>query len=900
MTPIDQPDAQPILPSKVSLPRIDLTLFSRPRLEVQLDQAMSTPICILRAPAGFGKTTLMSYWCHQQAGRVAWYTLDDLDNDAGLFSRYVIQTLINRLPEAEQDLLRILEVIHLYDLHWLIGRLCQVFSSLSQHTVLVLDNFHAIVNPKIQSAINVLLQHCPDTLHIFILTRGDLPTGLAKMRLNGFVTEITAEDLKFTPQEAQSFLKERVASPIDDTLLDEINDRLNGWPAGLQIIALSAPTHQSISQFLRNFNGTHAHILDFLAEEILFKQSAETQEFLLKTSILTRFNPELATAVTDMPQAFQKMQTFEKQGLFLSVIDEHDQWYRYHPFFAEFLRHQLSLVTAPQDIKALHVRAYEWWQNSQVLHEALQHVLRCEDEQLIASTLIKHGWDLYEQGHLSLIEKSLNQICSETIHSHYKLALLKAWVSITQVDSPSLQAAIEIAEQHLPEKSDDPVWRQVSAEVFALKAQMCAATEQIALAKNYATQAIESADTTMSNAAAVAQSVLGECYICEGELKAAMLAFQQAERAAQSVKSTQALMWSMAQQADILFYQGDLVDSYQHQTMLLQVAAKNVLTDIPVMEFIHRRRAELCLEWLQLSEAKQHCEQALKVIDELDEYCQVPINALVALIAMQHNDQKTAETILNNNSRLLRENKCHSDWVATAMQPQLLYWHQHDNVSSIKSWLSQQTIPHTFRSHIEQKLAINIAMAMIMVGYLQPAAQLLSPLLAASRFHGQSYCEMKALLLLAWTKDLQKNPTEAALLLEQAIYLAEPMRIVGHFLLLSQSLSPLYREVFNSHRLSVTGQRHLERILELAKRAQPHTKTKSAVPDAAQAYALTTKEWQVLELIGQEMSNEDIAEHLHVAVSTVRSHIKRLYHKLGIRDRNEGQKVAQKLIRQSL
>jgi len=889
------PDARPLIPSKINLPRLDTNVMSRPRLEATLDHTANKPLGVLRAPAGFGKTALMAHWCHRQVSRMAWYSLDELDNDPILFGRYLLAVLHKQLPEVQTELSRINEVAHLYDLLWLTGKLCNILNQLEQQIFLVFDNYHVIDHKKIHEALSLLLNNQPLSLHIFILTRGELPLGLARLRLSGQVQEIQADDLKFTNEESKQFLVERVTLKTDSPLLGDVLDRLNGWPAGLQIIALSAPTADSISYFLRQFNGTHAHVLDYLAEEILNKQTEKLQEFMLKSSILERFNADLAEGVTGMPESFSLIQSMEKRGLFISPIDESNQWYRYHPFFGEFLRHQLNIKHSGESIKQLHMCAYQCWLNKKVLQEALQHLLLCHDMELIVSTLETHGWTLYEQGHITLIERSLAVVPIHLISEHYKLALLKAWISTTQADADALQQALSQVEQQIPQPVEDKQWRQVSAEIFALKAQMCAAVEDIQVAKHYANQALKDASTPSSNATAVALSVLGEVNICEGDLGKASRAFQKAERVAREVRSIQALLWAMAQQSDILFYQGELVESYQHQTTLFQVASENFLSQIPVMEFVHRRRAELCMEWLQLHEANQHCESGLKVIASLEVHCQLPINAIRALVAMHQESFDKAQEYININSRIMKEMTCHTDWVALAMNAQLVFWFKQNNEGAIRNWLSQQTLDVTIKNHFQQKRGLNIAFAMMSVGYYQPAVGVLQHIQQAAQTKGHKLCEFKAQLYIAWARNMMGDKTLALTALHHALSLAEPMRIVGTFLLVPNCLVELYAEALDSKELKGAEKRHLLRIMELTKqRAQP-TKSQSDIPEAVRALALTAKEWQVLQLIGEGGSNEAIAEQMHVAVSTVRSHIKHVYQKLGITSRAEGKRIAQTL-----
>ncbi|AZZ93199.1 HTH-type transcriptional regulator MalT [Hahella sp. KA22] len=892
MTTSDAPEARPLIPSKISPPQTSPHVLSRPRLEAALLDAASKPLCIVRAPAGFGKTTLMSHWRRRQPGRVAWLSLDELDNDATLFGRYLTATLSHQAPELQGPLSRAEEALSDYDLIWLTGKLCNELSALDQQLILVLDDYHRVQNEQIHEALRFLIQHQPPALRLFILTRSEPPLGLANWRVRGMLHEIGADELGFTLEEARQFLHEKNDLRIDDPqALQETLQRLKGWAAGLQIIALSAPPKDSFNDYLRRFNGAHAHVLDFLAEEVLSKQSPERQAFLLKTSVLERFNSELAQALTEQKESFGMLQDLEKGGMFIAPLDEYRTWYSYHPFFAEFLRHQLQLQASPQAIVDLHRRAYEWWLQKAQTAEALTHLLQVGDPALIAETLSVHGWALFEQGQLSLIEQCLDALPEAAIANDNRLALLRAWVCLTQADPGSLEEALNQAEQRLPDQQEETQWRQVSAEISALKAQLYATVEDIEAAHNHARQAL-AISSSASNAAAIALSVLGETHVCRGELDQARDAFIQAEASARAANSMHGLLWTLGQQADVLRHQGDLLGCHQQQTIVLQLAREHHLAQTPVMEFIHRQRADLLIEWLQCHEAAQHCDAGLRIVEHLEPHCAIPLNALKASIALQQGEAGAAETYLRKNTLLMREHRCHSDWRALSASIQLRYWRQQRSLSAINEWLSAEPAPSPAPSHFQQRRARNLAFALLSLDRSHEALQILQPLTSQARQFGLRLCEMENQILATWACLRLGKEDEASNALLRALQLADPMRAIASLLQAPEWLLEFYGAMMEDSRLSSAERRHLQRVLELSKRQhRPQKKTRN-MPEQARALALTPKEWEVLRLIGEGSSNERIAERLYVAPSTVRSHIKHVYQKLGISSRVEARRVS--------
>ncbi|WP_020408576.1 HTH-type transcriptional regulator MalT [Hahella ganghwensis] len=902
------PEARPLIPGKIIQPHVDTTALNRPRLDALLNEATNKPLCIIRAPAGFGKTTLVAHWSSHQPVRTAWFQIDELDNEPSGFGRYFLASLQQQLPELEQPLQHMHEALHLYDLIWLVGKLCNELSTLDQRVILVLDDYHHIRNEKIHQALRFFIQHQPAQLHLYILTRGEPPLGLANWRVRGVLQEIGTEDLGFTLEEAQQFLQNSAnrqlsdhsssttnKSPltIDQQSLEQVLQRLNGWAAGLQIIALSAPTQDSISHFLQHFNGTHAHVLDFLAEEILFRQPRLQQDFLLKTSILERFNPEIATAVTGVEDSFSQIQELEKRGLFLVPLDEYRRWYRYHPFFAEFLRHQLGVTLPAEQIRSLHQKAHDWWRDQHQVGEALGHALAITNTDLIIETLTLQGWSLFEHGHITLIERCLRALPAEDIGQNHQLTLLRAWVCLTQADAESLHSVLQQAEQQLPDQVEEWHWRKVSAEIHALKAQLSAIVEDTQAAEVHALKALNTAPKSAHNVHAAALAVMGEVNVCKGNLETALNHFIRAESEAREAQSIQSLLWTMGQQADILIQRGDLSEAYQKQADTFQVARAHQLTQIPVMEFAHRRRAELLLEWLQFHEARQHCDTGLQIIEHLDEHCRVPINALLAQIAMHQENIEKASDLISQNNDLLSRHSCHSDWKALAAATQIRLWMHAGNHNALRHWLSQQPRIEDAPNHFRQTELRNTATAMLACSYFEAAVEILNPMIQQAYSHGLRLSEMRGHLLMAWACRASGDQNSARASVVKALVLAEPMRAMASFLQMPEPVIELYQSTQDD--LTPQQCRHMQRIMEVSRRQQRPLRKQDDIPEQAKALALTPKEWEVLRMIGEGKSNEGIAESLFVAPSTIRSHIKHVYQKLGISNRQEAQRISREL-----
>jgi LuxR family maltose regulon positive regulatory protein len=361
----------PLLTTKLYVPPARLERVPRLRLIRRMDKGLRLGhrLTLVSAPAGFGKTTLLSDWIGQHEGPVAWLSLDDQDNEPPRFWAHLIAALQRVHPDLGQDTLHLLQAAQPPPTQGILNPLLNEIAALAQtppttDIVLVLDDHHLVSAPQLHEGIAFLLEHQPHNLHLVISTRADPPLPVFRLRARGYLTELRTDDLRFAPGEATSFLN--TVMGLDLTLADveALETRTEGWIVGLQLAALSLQGRTDARQFIAAFNGSHHYVPEYLTEEVVRRQTEPVRRFLVGTSVLDRLCGSLCDALTGERDGVTTLADLQRRNLFVVPLDDEHRWYRYHHLFADLLGNLLRQERLPERIRELHLRASEWHERS--------------------------------------------------------------------------------------------------------------------------------------------------------------------------------------------------------------------------------------------------------------------------------------------------------------------------------------------------------------------------------------------------------------------------------------------------------------------------------------------------------------------------------------------------------
>jgi len=386
-----------ILATKLYIPPARLKVILRPNLIERLNEGLHCKLTLISAPAGFGKTTLVSEWVAGCKRPVAWLSLDEGDNDPTCFLTYLVAALQTISANIGAGALAALQSPQPTSTESILTTLLNEITAISHNFILVLDDYHVIDAKPVNQALTFLLEHLPPQLHLVIASREDPNLPLARLRARGQLTELRAADLRFTPSEAAEFLNQVMGLNLSADDIAALETRTEGWITGLQLAALSMQGHKDATNFIKSFTGSHHFVLDYLVEEVLQQQSESVQTFLLHTSILDRLCGPLCDAILLDPAVSgqETLEYLERANLFIVPLDNERRWYRYHHLFGDLLRKRLGQSLTPKGIAELHIHASEWYEDHGLEIEAFQHAAAANDVERAARLVEEKGMPLH-------------------------------------------------------------------------------------------------------------------------------------------------------------------------------------------------------------------------------------------------------------------------------------------------------------------------------------------------------------------------------------------------------------------------------------------------------------------------------------------------------------------------
>jgi ATP/maltotriose-dependent transcriptional regulator MalT len=910
-----------LLSTKFYIPRPRTNRVSRPRLIERLNAGLDRKLTLIAAPAGFGKTTLLSEWIPLSSRQVAWLSLDENDQDPILFWTYFISALQALRLDLGDSALALLQSPQGLPIPAILTALINDLNDFPDPFVAVLDDYHLIDSQPIHEGLSFLIAHQPDNLHLVITTRADPPLPLARLRARNTLNELRANDLRFTAEETAVFLTWVMGLNLSAREIAALEERTEGWIAGLQIAALSMQSNDDIPGFIKAFSGSHRHILGYLADEVLDQQPKGTLDFLLETSILERLCGPLCDAVTENSDGHVILEKLEHGNLFITALDNEGVWYRYHPLFAEVLQQRLR-QSLPDRWPELHRAASIWHEQSGSMAEAVSHAMAAQDFDRAADLVEAIGITQFAQPTVQASLQGWLAMLPEAItRNRPRLSLIRAWQLFDRADIAAAIRAVDEAERAVePTSTDLEAYKaqNLRGATAAMRAFLHTFTREPDL-----DQVMASAQTALAclapdshNFRGLAAAALAFVYVYRGGLTEVERASGEAAAAARVANNVYLATFNLVSQILMVRAQGRYSEAMALCREALQWMVNRGAKNSPSMSSLNTVLADLLREVNDLDDARYHAELGLIQADNGFN----PIQAMFSRFTLARVKQAQGEwdgalELLAQVSARLAPNSpmLHPSLVAaTTAQWQLM----HDHLDPAFHW-AQTT------DWIEGSLAsirtssdliwrcehVWIAHAQVFIAegrarrdrsLLEKARAYIIQQQAFAEATGLTWLRIKLLALYATVSQALGEESQTIACLQQALFLAEPERYVRIFvdegepmrLLLLDYQSNLKKKLSDSiDGVSIRLLTYTDNLL--ASFSQPVPGEKSNLKTWADP--LSERELEILRLISLGFTNQEIAHTLVIAVSTVKSHINNLYSKLGTSRRTQAIAIARDL-----
>lgn len=910
-----EPSANDLIATKLEMPPLAPRVVNRGRLTSVLQGGLPARVSLIVAPAGYGKTTLLAEWIIKglPAGwHLAWVSLDKDDNNIGVFWSYFLGALQKVLPEVDRTMKHLFRSEMLLNEQIFLKYLINQIAASEKSICLVLDDFHTITEPAVLQSMAYFINHQPKNFHLVIASRSMPAMPLSRLRAQGQLVEVLADELSFTPAEVKVFLHNVMELDLGYELVEMLTRASEGWIAGLKLAAISMRTKKSSRDFSLDKTTLNQQIFDFLVEEALQSQDEAIKEFLLKSSLFAEFSAAMCNDLFERTDSRQIISQLLQNQLFIIPLDTAQTWYRYHPLFSQTLR-ILSREADPEGSTRLLRQACCWMQTNGYSSKAVTYALDSGDFECAAEIIESCALAAVTHFNLTDLVQWVNRLSPDMLEARPQLGIYVALAHFLMGQADKVEARLRQIELELEKKSSSiqPGFDQdfIHWQIAALRAVLACLSEAN---EHTIGQLIRLRANPPPNDVYFVGSmthILADAYVQTGQLENALVEYQRGMDFALQHNLTYEVAYSLTGHANVLKRQGRLTLLEQDYLYLLQYAGQANLGPI-FNAYAVSGLLEVAVDRNELAAADNRASELTQLLAQVERapgtwirpeflflrLCHYWLYGKNLVHARQYFDL-AYDGFMN---RRLTELFLNVD----LMDLQVRLWEQSDPVEKASFDLLNRLALLNF----DQKATLveKSSLARYYLAKNKPAIcrQILDGIYNTVAMWGLNLRQVELLILYARSEQSGGEPDKAAAFLYQALQLAEPENFQRPFLEDGESLGSLLRSTLNWANQSqpedspvITGfiQRLLVGLDELQKRIQQILPGSSPVTIQLEPKGkpLSSREEEVLGLLAKDLSTKEIAAALNISLNTAKSHLRQIYQKLGINSRAEAVKVLQ-------
>jgi LuxR family transcriptional regulator, maltose regulon positive regulatory protein len=857
-------------------------MVPRERLIARVREGLQGPLTLIVAPAGFGKSTLVAASLSDCNMHQAWLSLDREDNRPRRFLTYLVAALQKSVPQLGSHAVQLMAGMQPAPDEMILTSLVNDLDAAGEEIVLVLDDYQFIGEHSVHAAVSFLLEYCPPAFHIVIATRSDPPLPVSRLRARGRLVELRMGDLRFTASEVAQFLEEVMGLKLDPESIARLEERTEGWIAGLQMAALSMRDRADTHGFIERFSGTNRYILDYLLEEILAGQSPDIQDFLLKTSIMERMTAPLCDALLDgnVRSAGLTLEYLERENIFLIPLDERRTWFRYHHLFADLLRARLH-ETQPEEVPHLHLRAAAWLEKNGYILEAIQNLFLANEMDKAADLIERHGPARWTESDPSVLQMA-DSLPEAVLLARPKLGLYQAWLQICQGHIREALVLLHILSRHfaIGESGQGQEWMQTVIDLALGFLTPVADLHKLKpLPNDQALLEIPDREPILRDAADI---LYGMTLARRGEIDRAETISARWIRRGKTSGMSLAIPDLVAFLARIYFIQGrlqaaeDLCREYldplkDRQGMPIYNAGN---LKIVLGEVFYERN---CLE-----DAEQQIRDGLQANEPWKNLLteNFGLTALTRLLTAKGNYAEALQITEKFETRL-QESSQPIEFKEELRTLRARVQLASGDIQNIPQWAERIQQTEDYKLHADA-YRLTLARIRLAQGRFGDVEELLADGISPTRAGNQITRQIEGKLLLAAARAGRQRLSDAFTMIETCLALAEPERYIRIFLGIGKPVHELLDAYVQSG--TSLNAAYAQKLLDAF--PFPGRTTVSILP-AGLVEPLSGRELEVLALMALGRTNQEIAGQLFVAPGTVKAHAASIYRKLDAANRTE-------------
>ena len=892
-----------MLLTKLHIPPAGNNIVHRSELFEKLNTGLSRKLILISAPAGFGKTTVVSDWIDQNKIPAAWFSLDNGDNDPADFLSYIISGIQSIHSEFGQSALKLLNSPNKPSVESIASLLINEILNINQNFLLVLDDFHLIKSNEVLKLVTYLLEHIPGNIHIVILTRSDPALSVSRLRSQHQLVELRSSDLSFSANDISVLFnkKLKLGLSIDDVY--SLETKTEGWIAGLQLTALSMQGREDISGFIQDLKGDNRYIMDYLMEEVLKIQTDDIKEFLLQTSILEQMSAPLCNAVLNRNDSQLILETLEKNNMFVIPLDDERNWYRYHHLFAELLKQRLQLRDKEAVIE-LHNKACIWFEQHNMFDFAIGHALAIKNHEKSIQLIGEVVEEMWENGQHAAILKYGDMLPDEVIKKSAEFCLYYSWILITTGQIEEAEPFLESAEKITTKSIND----KISSKEVILKNKILLGKLSTAMAYmnlfsapaekiiNYGKIAIENLSEENHLWIGWAWYSIGNAEMSGGNLEESRKALDNALKHSRRSGNLYLISTITTTIVTHKLYMGQYNSAYEQCSDLLSFMKDRGYSKIAKTEWTYSGLFTMmsviqCI-WTDFDEALKNVKTAYDLCKD-EKNIRHKIMALLAYsyVLHAHEDKTGAFDKINELEDVLRQYKISPHLASTYIGWKIYLLIEMDQTDKANDFAKEMGLGLKEKISYEHILSHIFYIRLMLVQYkFDEAELLLSEFYAiADQAKGiERLVQLKILYAVLYKMTDEHN--KAVVNFIEAMELAAEENLLIYFLFDLNITNDLLNDVY---KIQATGDTKIpDKFIDKLKQAIEMKKSRKK--NHAE-FELSARELDTLKLIAENLMNQEIADKLFISVNTVKTHLKNINLKLGVESRVEAVTKAKEL-----